>query len=164
MSEFVHLFRDKISQIKDTKVRDFLVESLDLVPDFYLDAKVGSSSFVDYIHKTFEITNSLCDMLDSEDYTRDVLLTASLIQDVTRFEKSEDGTIYEDISHPLTVRTRLFSLQGIIGRDDFDALLRLVEASHGFKSLIPQVMPQVNDPIHVWLLPIASYLATQEGA
>lgn len=157
-------FTDEIQYIRNGRIKDFTVEALDSIEEYVADAKIGNWGYVQYIKRVVEITNDICDMLNVEEYTRDAMVSVALLHDVTRFELLDDGmTIVEDITHPLTVRTFLFSLQGMVGREDFDGLMRIIEASHGFQSIVPQVQPMMNDPIQMWILPIASYLATKEG-
>lgn len=160
---FVYDFREELQHIREGRIKDFTVDALEMIPEFVANARIGNSTYVNYIKRVFEITNDICDMLNVEDYTRDAMLSVALLHDMTRFDMLDEYNIVEDITHPLTVRQCLFSLQGALGREDFDGLMRIIEASHGFQSIVPQVQPMMNDPIQMWILPIASYLATKES-
>jgi len=61
--------------------------------------------------------------------------------------------------HPLDVRVTYMSLLGIIGHDKFDDIMRTIESSHGLSSPIPHVIPSLQDPVHIWMLPFANSLA-----
>jgi hypothetical protein len=160
----VHLFLNEIEQIQDDKIRDFVVEALDKLPEFYEDL----TNFTEETKKAVEYSKTLLEVLDADDYASDVVKSAILLQDITRYslEEIDEGfgktptqILNEDPLHPLSARQKLLPLLGIVGAEKFDDILRTIESSHGVNSPIPQVMPTVNDPVYVWVLPFVNSLA-----
>lgn len=152
----VYAFRNEIEQIQDEKLREFLVESLDCTPTYY----ENMNSFIEFTQRAFKYTMTLAEEMDSQDIASDILGVACLLQDVTMYELIDED-IEENLVHPLSVRVTLAPLQGIIGRDTFDDVMRVIEGSHGFNSPIPQVMPEYNSPAQLWILPFANRLAKE---
>lgn len=155
----INLFRNEIEQIQNEKIREFVVEALVKVPDFY----IYRTQLISETQKAIEFSQVFLNTLQCDDYISDVVKSAILLQDITMFvvERDEEGepTIKEDIMHPLNVRSVLSPLLGIVGLDTFDDIMRTVESSHGLNSPIPQVTPKVDDPIFLWLLPFINQLA-----
>jgi hypothetical protein len=156
----VVLFAEEIEMIQDDRIRAFVVDALDSTPEFYSNLSL-------YVKETKSATKkaqALLDILGSTDYTTDVIISAVLLQDITRFYIDDDGDVAEDIMHPLSVRQRVIHLVGAVGRDGFDDIMRTVESSHGLNSPIPQVMPMPEDPVYVWILPFVNRLVKEETA
>jgi hypothetical protein len=152
----VYSFRNEIEQVQDDKMRDFLVESLDCVPEYYFEMK----EYSERTKRAFKYTMVMVEEMDSTDIAHDILAVACLLQDVTMYVNGEDG-ITENVTHPLSVRTTLAPFQTIIGRDLFDNTMRVIEGSHGFMSPIPQVEPDFDSPAQMWILPFANALAKE---
>jgi hypothetical protein len=157
----VYAFRNEIEQIQDERLREFLVESLDCIPEFY----ETMNSFIEETQRAFKYAMILAEEMDSSDVVLDIIGISALLQDCTKYDYLNDGQgnwyTEENLVHPLTVRTTLAPMQGIIGRDMFDDIMRVIEGSHGFNSPIPQVMPEYNSPAQLWILPFANRLAKE---
>jgi hypothetical protein len=155
----VHLFNSEIEQIQDNRIREFVVDALDKLPDFY----ENNSEFIEQTKKAFEYSKNLLEVLGADDYASDVVKSSILLQDYTRYYEDTDEVgnylIKDDPIHPLSARMKLMPLLGIIGEDKFEDILRTIESSHGLNSPIPQVMPSISDPVYIWILPIANSLA-----
>lgn len=152
-------YRSEIEQIQNEKIREFVVEALSKVPDFY----DKQSRLIAETQKAIEFSQVFLDTLQCDEYISDIVKSAILLQDITRFvvQRDEDGDpfVKEDIMHPLNVRSTVSPLLGIIGLDTFDDIMRTIESSHGLNSPIPHVTPKVDDPIFLWLLPFVNHLA-----
>jgi hypothetical protein len=157
----VYGFKNEVEFILDDKIRGFTVDALDTVPDYY-----EMDDFILHTRKAVELSKVFYDTLSLDDYARDVVTSAILLQDITRFKleevDDEDAThkVVEDPIHPLTVRMKLLPLLGSVGADTFEDILRTIESSHGLNSPIPHVVPQLADPVYVWILPFVNGLAS----
>lgn len=155
----LHIYRNEIDKIDDEKMKDFTVEVLAKVPDFY----DNQHQYIKETQDTMEFIEVFLDALNCSDYVCNIVRSATLIQDITRYValRDEDGDqiINEDYMHPLNVRSTVSPLLGIVGEETFDDILRTVESSHGINSPIPQVVPSMSDPVFIWILPFANQLA-----
>lgn len=148
----VHLFEKEISEIQNGRIREFVVDAL----HEYVDEELPNiKHFTDRISRSVELTLEFIQILHADDYASDILIAATLLQDITMYD--EDGL--ENVYHPLTVRGHLHPLSPELGQEDFDNIMRLIESSHGFDSPIPQVMPSIDDSVYVWVLPFVRGLA-----
>jgi hypothetical protein len=152
-------YRNEIEQIQDTKIREFVVDALSKVPEFY----TNQHQLIAETQKAIEFSQVFLDTLTCSEYICDIVKSAILLQDITRYvallDEEGDWYIEEDIMHPLNVRSTLSPLLGIIGKDTFDDIMRTVEASHGVNAPIPQVIPEMTDPVFIWILPFVNQLA-----
>lgn len=156
----IHIYLNEIEQIQDEKIRDFVVEALDKLPEFYED----NSQLIEQTKKAVELSKTFLEVLDAEDYVSDIVKSSILLQDIARFyittdDETGDRYVAEDPLYTLSARQKLLPLLSIVGLDKFDDILRTIESSRGFDSPIPQVMPTVNDPVYVWVLPFVNSLA-----
>lgn len=155
----IQAFMPEIEQIRDEKIREFAVEVLAEVSDYY----AGVSSYISETKQAFKYSDTLIQTLGSSDYVNDVVKTAILLQDITRYiqavDDDEDIYMKEDLLHPLSVRVAVLPHLGIVGKDTFDDILRTVESSHGLNGPIPHVVPSIDSPIHIWILPFVNHLA-----
>lgn len=153
---------EEIELIQDDKIRSFTVDALETVeyePEYFSEI----AELVSETKSAILYSRPMLDALDASDYVNDIVTSAILIQDITRYDESDDGGtgeryIHEDILHPLSVRVKLSNMAGTVGGETFDSILRLVESSHGFNSAIPHVMPSIDDPVYVWILPFVNEL------
>lgn len=159
----LNFYRNEIEQIQDTKIREFTVEVLAKVPEFYSN----QHQYIKETQKAFEFSKVFLNMLHSSDYVNDLIRTAILLQDITRFiallDEEGDWYVKEDIMHPLNVRSTTLPLLSIVGVDTFDDIMRTIECSHGVNSPIPQVIPKMDDPVFIWILPFVNQLARAYG-
>lgn len=151
----IYLFRDEIEQIQDERIRGFVVDALDKVPEFYYEI----STYIDETKRAISYSDKFLEVLSLSDYVGDVIKSAILLQDMTRYKLDVEGDIYEDPMHPLNVRMTVMPLLGSVGKDNFDDIMRTIECSHGLNAPIPQVMPSIEDPVHIWILPFVNSLA-----
>lgn len=155
----LHIYRNEIEQIKDSKIREFVVEALAKVPEFY----ENQHQLIAETQKAIEYSQVFLDTLSCSEYISDIVKSSILLQDITKFVAllDEEGDYYikEDIMHPLNVRSTVSPLLGLVGADVFDDIMRTVEASHGINSPIPQVTPTMTDPVFIWILPFVNQLA-----
>lgn len=152
-------YRNEIEQIQDSKIRDFVVEALAKVPEFY----DHQTQLIAETQKAIEFSQVFLNTLTCSEYICDIVKSAILLQDITRYvallDEEGDWYIQEDIMHPLNVRSTTSPLLGIVGKDTFDDIMRTIEASHGVNAPIPQVIPDMTDPVFIWILPFANQLA-----
>jgi endonuclease III-like uncharacterized protein len=152
-------YRNEIEQIQDTKIREFVVDALSKVPEFY----TNQHQLIAETQKAIEFSQVFLDTLTCSEYICDIVKSAILLQDITRYvallDEEGDWYIEEDIMHPLNVRSTLSPLLGIVGKETFDDIMRTVEASHGVNAPIPQVIPEMTDPVFIWILPFVNQLA-----
>jgi hypothetical protein len=153
------IFTPHIEIINDDKIRDFTVESLSKAPEFYSNI----SKYIEETDLAVQYATTFLDVLDVEDYIRDCVISAVLIQGITKFKLNDEDDIVEDIMSTLSVRQTVISLMPTVGSDTFDNILRLVESSRGYNSPIPQVMPSLEDPVYIWILPFANQLAKERA-
>jgi hypothetical protein len=149
-----------IEQIQDEKIRSFTVDSLSKVPDFYQN----QTTHIKETKKALEFSDTFLEVLQCSEYVHDVVRSAILLQDMTRFkmEYNEDQDCFivvENLMHPLDVRITLLPLLGSVDKDTFDDIMRTIESSHGLNSPIPHVTPSLQDPVHIWILPFCNSLA-----
>jgi hypothetical protein len=145
---------NEIEQIQTDRIREFVVEALDKTPEFYSEI----SEYIQETKKAVEYSETFLYVLDASDYIGDIVKSAILLQDISRFYY-EDGELLEDPVHMLSVRQRLLPLLGIVGREDYDDIMKTIESSHGFNSPIPHVVPSMEDPVYIWVLPFVNGLA-----
>lgn len=155
----LNFYRNEIEQIKDEKIREFVVEALSKVPQFY----DNQHQLIAETQKAIEFSQVFLDTLHCSERISDIVKSAILLQDITRYvallDEEGDWYVKEDIMHPLNVRSTVSPLLGIVGADIFDDIMRVVEASHGLNSPIPQVTPDMTDPVFIWILPFVNKLA-----
>lgn len=155
----LHILRSEIDSIQDDKIKDFVVEVLSKVPEFY----DNQHQLIAETQKAMEFAKVFLDSLQCSDYINDVVKSSVLLQDITKYvallDEEGDWYIKEDIMHPLNVRSTVLPLLSIIGKDTFDDIMRTVEASHGLNGPIPHVIPSMQDPVFIWILPFANQLA-----
>lgn len=145
----------EIEKIQEEMIRSFVVDVLVELPEFY-----EHTTFVEDAKLTVKYATTICEALDAGDEVRDIILSASILQDITRFQLI-DEEIVEDINHPLTVRTWSHYLVDGISAEKSNDIYTVIESSHGLNSTIPQVIPSVTDPVYLWVLPIANELVLE---
>jgi hypothetical protein len=150
---------EELEEIQNDKIRDFVAEALSEAPEWMQD----NTSDIEQTKSQLNYSKVLLDVLDADDYTNDIVTSAILLQDLTKYVFNEEQDTIEDPLHPLSVRIKLLPLMSIIGVEAFDDILRTVESSHGYNSPIPQVMPGMNDPVYIWIVPFANQLAKEAG-
>lgn len=153
---------EEIELIQDDKIRSFTVDALDKLELSY-ESYSEISNLVNEIKSAILYSRPLLDTLDASDYVNDIVTSAILMQDITRYyigydNGVEEEVIMEDNMHPLSVRLKVSDLAREVGSETFDNILRLVESSHGFNSAIPHVIPSIEDPVYVWILPFVNEL------
>jgi hypothetical protein len=150
---------EEIGQVQSDKIREFVVEALDKVPEFYSNI----NTYIDETKSAIKYASVLLETLDASDLVNDIVKSAILLQDIKRYYEDTDGQgeffISEDPIHMLSVRQTLLPLLGIVGREDFDDIMKTIESSHGFNSPIPHVVPSMEDPVYIWILPFVNDLA-----
>jgi hypothetical protein len=155
----LNIYQNEIEQIQNEKIRSFVVDALAKVPEFY----IHQDQLIAETKKAIEFSQVFLDTLACSEYICDIVKSAILLQDITRYvallDEEGDWYINEDIMHPLNVRSTVSPLLGTIGKDIFDDIMRTIEASHGVNAPIPQVIPQMDDPVFIWILPFVNQLA-----
>jgi hypothetical protein len=139
------MLTNEIELIQDDKLREFVVEAIAKDTDSD-EQDAGRIRQVIYYLKEF------CEVVDADDAAKDVIIAAGLIHNL----------IIEDTHtqlHPLSLRIYLNDLMPIVGRECYENIMYLVTRQLGFQSFIPELQPQINDPIHTWLLPMAIKLS-----
>jgi hypothetical protein len=142
------MLTNEIELIQDDKLREFVVEAIAKDTDSD-EQDAGRIRQVIYYLKEF------CEVVDADDAVKDVMIVAGLIYHLD-FEQVHPHL------QPSSLRIYLNDLMPIIGREAFDNIMYLVSRQMGFKTVIPELTLQINDPIHVWLLPMAISLASKE--
>lgn len=152
-------YRNEIEQIQNEKIREFVVEALAKVPEFY----TNQHQLIAETQKAIEFAQVLLEALHPTEYIEDIVKSAILLQDITKFvallDEEGDWYVKEDIMHQLNVRSTLLPLLGVVGAEIFDDIMRVVEASHGVNAPIPHVIPSMDDPVFIWILPFVNQLA-----
>jgi len=154
----VHALRHEIEQINGDEMRGFVV---DVLADYDEKADENKDRNV-YAYHTKRIVSLMRIMLEELDITdrlMDIGTAAALIH--LAGSLTDDPTGVENRLGALALRGRYAGLQSNIGLEDYDAVMRLVEGQHGIHSPIPQVEPQLDDPVYVWLLPLAIRIAKE---
>lgn len=145
----VYALREEIEKINGDAMRSFVVDALTIGFD-QDETEIESST----VRKIVRVARIITEELDVTDRLMDIVTAAAILHSMHN----------EDRIGALRVRTTLFSLQSNIGLEDFDMVMKLIEGQHGIQSPIPQVEPQLDEPIYVWILPLAIRLAKEVGA
>lgn len=149
----IHLFENKLQLIQDDKLREFAVDALTKCFDMvegYADMKVN------YIKSVVNYVNELCDVVDADDDIRDIMIVAGLIHDL-EFEYDANPQL-----KPLALRVHLNDLMPIIGREKFENIMYILVRQKGFQTVYTDFLPQVESPIHIWVLPVAIHFTLIE--
>lgn len=159
------IFQEEIDMLYEEKWKDFAKEALKLIPDYFCEIHIThdngeKETMVTHTKKVVGIARKLLEAIDANDMAFDLITVAGLLHDAMKYEEI-NGELIENRLHPLMVRGKLAGLQGIIGRDDFNDLMLIIESHEGIASPIPQVRPTVDDKVGVWILPLANFLAKQ---
>lgn len=133
----IHEFTDILEQINDDSVREFTVDGMMLYGEDEA-LSVHLKTIVNYLIEVMEVS-------EPDDGISDIIISAGLLHAV-------GGT-------PMNARIGLTSLMPKIGRDNFNNILYLIERQDAFANPYPEYQPQLDSPIHVWLLPMAKHLA-----
>ncbi|RPK20013.1 hypothetical protein [Paenibacillus xylanexedens] len=141
----IHNFQDEFELIGDDNLREFAVEAISKMdPDSFTERDI------DYIKKVVQHTQAFCEVVDADDPVRDIVTVASLVHYI-----AYDGTPM----YPLATRIMLNDLMPKIGREAFANIMFLVERQLGFHSPFPEYQPELDSPVHAWLLPLAIKLS-----
>lgn len=143
----IHNFQEEFELIQNDRIREFAVEAVQKLSE---EAVVELN--VDYVKRVVAMIQQLCDVADADDPVRDVMTVAALIH-----YGAYDGTL----TYPMRTRLVLQPLMGTVGREAFGDILYLVERQLGYNSPFPEYHPQIDSPIHAWLLPIAINLSKE---
>ena len=133
----IHELRNEIEQIQNDVVRSFAVEALQLLSHDQED--------VGYIKKVVEYLLELSEVIDADDLAKDFIVVSGLLHEIGE--------------NTMDARIRLTPLMSIIGRENFNNILYLIERQDGFSSPYPEYTPQIDSPVHIWILPMAIKLA-----
>lgn len=142
---YLQKFKDEIEQVVDDKFRDFVVEALTMIEDDYY-----SETDLVTIKKVVHYSRLMLDVLDADDMIFDIFNVVGLLHLSCKWDLGET-----DIYHMLRVRAAYAPLQSIIGREQYNNILLLIESQEGLHSPIPQVEPRIDDPVYHWILPFA---------
>ncbi len=141
----VHNFQEEFELIGDDKLRDFAVEAVSKMnPDSFTDNDIS------YIKSVVNYSQSFSDVIEADDPVRDIVTVASLIHYI-----AYDGTPM----FPLATRILLNDIMPKVGRETFENIMFLVERQLGFRTPFPEYQPELNSPVHAWLLPLAIKLS-----
>jgi hypothetical protein len=157
---YVSMFQEQFELIQDEKFRDFAVEAVGGVPeDSYTSGDISE------IKSTVKYCREICAVLDVDDIVIDMFTVAGLIYLTGKYDYDNGSNTY-DIPNPfhmLQARAILSRLQSIIGREQYNNIMLLIESQGGMASPIPQVEPRIEDPVFSWILPIAIHLARTDS-
>lgn len=149
-------FRNEIDLLYTDEFKEFVDRAFDRVPIMqYAEMDVKLTK------RIFKFAKFMLTTVDADDVSSDLVLSAVLLHAICRYDMVE-GVREEDEMHQFHVRKYLLDLGVIIGRENFHNLMLLIESQKGFDSPIPQVMPKIDDAIHVWILPLSIGIAKQE--
>jgi hypothetical protein len=151
------MFQEEFEMIQSEKFREFAVEAVGNMSDDY-----WTSADIAEIKRTIKISREMCNVLDVDDIVSDMFIVVGLIYLSCKYgirKESHDA----DPFHMLYVRSALTSLQSIIGREQYNNIMLLIESQGGMASPIPQVEPRIEDPVFSWILPIAIHLARADS-
>lgn len=145
----LHSLSAELDLIHSQNMKDFAIESINKAN------QMDSPDISEYVKGVMNYLVEFCEVVDVDDNVRDVVLVAGLVHGL-EFEPVHDQL------QPLHVRLFLTEFMPTIGRESFDSIMYLVARQKGFKSIYAELSPQLTDPIHVWMLPMAIALADKE--
>ena len=151
MREILNLLKNEIELILNDELREFAVEAVDKMAKLFVDEGISFKKTSAKIKRVVEEARKICKAIDADDRIMDMMTVAGLIH-----------MIYDDGINQLFAfmpRILLDELIPIIGRDQFNSIMFLVERQQGFACPIAEVRASIDDPIHVWILPIAIHLS-----
>jgi hypothetical protein len=153
--DFTVSFKEEIELITDEDyLQEFVKQAFARVPVFQLEEEV------DYVKRVVSNVRAMSEVLDADDKVKDMMITAALLHSICKYDEV-DGVKEHDYIHMFHVRGYLSDLQNIAGRENYNNVMLLIESQGGFNSPIPQVMPRLEDPAHMWILPFAIKLAQE---
>jgi hypothetical protein len=138
---------EEFELIQDDKLREFAVEAISKTS--------GDEKDANYLKRIVYYLVEFCEIADVSDAVRDVVIVAGLIHRLNL------ESIHQQLQ-PQSLRIDLYDLMPLVGRDIYNNIMYLVARQMGFKSIIPEVTPRIEDPIHVWMLPLAIQLAKKD--
>jgi hypothetical protein len=152
-------FEEEIILINDEHFSDFAMSALNKVPTFQMD-----SNDVEHVKRVVKNVVLLSEELDIDTTPRNIFIVAALLHAICKYDEIDEGfdkppSRDYDFLHMLHVRSYLTDLQHLVGRDNFNDIMLLIESQAGFNSPIPQIMQNADDPAHMWILPFAIKLA-----
>jgi hypothetical protein len=146
----IHNLSSEFELIQDDRLREFAVEAISRVPE-----ECGGERVANYIKKVVYYLEEFCEVADADDVVRDMMIVAGLIHSL------EFEPVHVHLK-PQSLRIYLYDLIPVIGRDTFDNIMFLVSRQMGFQTVYPELTPKIDDPIHVWMLPLAIHLAKKD--
>jgi hypothetical protein len=145
---------EEFESINDENFRNLAVEGISKTIDELEDD-------IPYIKRVIRIAREMCAVLDADDVIYDIVTTSCILHIVCKYEVDEHDIRRFDGYHMLKVRGYLMDLLHHVGRDKYNDIMSLIEAQNGFHSVIPQVSPRLEDPCHMWILPMSIHLANK---
>jgi hypothetical protein len=148
-----------IDSIYDSDIKSFTYEAVDTLPSHYSNITIptdnGQKNVKDYTGELHSVVKSMLLELDVDDIIYDMFTVAVLLQFAGRFEMV-GGELMESTLYPFEVRGMLKDFEVVIGRDLYHDIMTIIEAQMGLKSPLPQIAPQINEPVLMWILPLAN--------
>ena len=161
-------FKKELNKIDNEEIKDFTIEVLKKLPDYYWTAEFENEfyehndskleiTFVDHAKRLVGILEELLKLYNPNPILKDILISAALLHDGMYY--GEDGLKYDEF-HPLRIR-------GLIEDNDlhteikypvYKGIMKAIEGHMGESSVNPNIKAKAGNPEYIFHE--ADYLAS----